>query len=122
MERAIQKAANETFEMMPGVRAYRNNTGSVKRGKCFIEYGLRSHRGETGGADNILCVETRAFGPRVGLFVGVELKDRGCKPDPDQYEWAQRLEQEGAGIWIWGDDMQTIANRIVDIQRTGRAA
>lgn len=114
MERDIQKDAVRAFNMMPGVRAFRNNSGSAKRGKCYVEYGLRAERGERGGPDIVLCAD--------GLFIGVELKDLGEKPKPHQYAWGEALESAGNGIWVWGDNLQMLMDRVGEIMRTRKSA
>ena len=40
---------------------------------------------------------------------------------PEQYAWGEALERAG-GIWIWGDDLKTIVERVLAIQKTRRAA
>lgn len=112
-EHPLQSALLDGLNRLPGIRAYRNNTGSIRKSGRFIEYGLRAYRKEVGGADLILCVS--------GLMVGLEIKDKGERPTKEQYAWGAALEAAG-GIWIWGDDLQTIVNRVLEIQRTRRAA
>lgn len=103
----------DAYNKIPRVRAWRNNTGSIKKPGRFIEYGLRAKRGETGGADIILCVD--------GLMVADELKNKGEKPTPEQYAWGEALERAG-GIWMWNDNFNTAISRVQTILRTGRAA
>jgi hypothetical protein len=112
-EHPLQKAALEALNRLPGVRAYRNNTGAIKKGGRWIAYGLRAFHGETGGADLIVCV--------AGMFVAIELKDTDGVPSKEQYAWGEALERAG-GIWIWSTNLQEIVNRVLEIQRTKRAA
>jgi hypothetical protein len=98
---------------LPGVRAYRNNTGAVKKGGRWIAYGLRAFHGETGGADIICCID--------GMFVGIEIKDVGEKPTKEQYAWGEALEKAG-GIWIWSSNLQDIIDRVMTIRETRLAA
>lgn len=112
-EHALQTAVIDALNAMPGVRAYRNNTGAIKKAGRYIAYGLRAFHKETGGADIIACVD--------GLFVAIELKDKGEKPKEEQYAWGEALERAG-GIWIWETDLQRIIDRVAEIRRTRRAA
>jgi hypothetical protein len=108
-EHPLQSALLDGLNKLPGIRAYRNNSGW----KGHVAFGLRTTRNENGSPDLVLCVE--------GLFVGCELKDRGKKPTAEQYAWGEALERAG-GIWIWGDDLKTIVERVLAIQKTRRAA
>ena len=99
-EHEIQKAGIDLLNTMPRVRAYRNNTGAIKKGGRFIAYGLRSFHGETGGADVFVLVD--------GLGCTIECKKPGEKPTKAQLEWAERWRAAGGLYWV----AETVAEMI----------
>lgn len=96
-EHEVQKAGLELLNKMPRVMACRNNSGAIKKAGRYIEYGLRSKRGETGSPDTIILVD--------GVICACEVKDPGKEPTPEQYAWAARWIACG-GRWWWATTLQ----------------
>ncbi|MHC1728040.1 MAG: hypothetical protein AB9866_18900 [Syntrophobacteraceae bacterium] len=68
---------------------WRNNTGTARKGKCYVKFGLK------GSADII--------GLHQGRFVAIECKDKGKGIEEDQIKFQQEVERAG-GIYYLAND------------------
>jgi hypothetical protein len=74
----------DALAIEPGVVAWRNNNGTIKRGRRYVRFGLSK-----GAADIVAIV-----GP-AGRFLALECKTAKGKQSQDQIDWA--LEVKFAG-------------------------
>ncbi len=91
----------QALSLEPGVIAFRNNSGAVRRHGGILRYGLG-----VGGADIIAIVR--------GTFVALECKT-GSQQSDEQRIWQRKVEGAGAVYAIVRDVMAALA-----IVRTAR--
>lgn len=86
-ESEIQREIVKALEFFPDLLIWRNNTG--RRGG--ITYGLSK-----GSADLVGLIRCDT-GPYqgAGVFVALEIKAQGKKPDVDQVAWGKRVRDTG---------------------------
>lgn len=73
----------------PGVVAWRNNNGTIKRGKRYVRFGLAK------GAADIVAV----VGPG-GRFLALECKTATGRPSQDQIDWALEVRFAGGLFFV----------------------
>jgi len=97
-EKEVQRAILDTLDAL-GVRAWRNNVGSIsaehKGRKRFVRFG------EVGAAD-ILGVL-----PGTGRLCAVEVKRPGNHPTPAQIRWMVDMNERG-GFAFWATSARTV--------------
>lgn len=76
----------KTLEILPGVYAWRNNTGAGKRGGGYVQYGKK-------GSGDFLGLL------RGGRFLAIEAKVPGEKQTADQIEFQREVENKG-GLYL----------------------
>ena len=78
---------------LPGVLAWRNNTGALKdiNGR-LVRFGAK-------GSPDVLVIAA-------GRFIGIELKTRTGRQRPDQVTWKRACEAAG-GVYVLARDVET---------------
>ena len=79
--------------VLPGVLAWRNNTGALKdiNGR-LVRFGCK-------GSPDVLVIAA-------GRFIGIELKTRTGRQHPDQVTWQRACEAAG-GVYVLARDVET---------------
>jgi len=86
-ENEIIKDIAKTLEILPGVYAWRNNTGAVKRGPGrYVRFGKK------GSGDFLGLIKG-------GRFLAIEAKQPGENQSPDQVEFQEEVEALG-GLYL----------------------
>lgn len=101
-EKDVQAACLQWLNTVPGIRAWRQNTGvfigSYKRKRDGITKTRRVKFGETSQGD------IGGIGP-VGVRIEIEVKRPGKYPDADQIAWMDFIRNHG-GIAFWCDSLR----------------
>lgn len=103
VEQELTRAVLDALRKLPGVKAWRNNTG--RRGHIVF--------GEVGSPD-VMCV----VAPH-GTFVGIELKMPGKQATPEQAAWLARIGEVG-GMTVVATTLQDALAPVLWLLANGR--
>ena len=98
LERDVQASILDWLNLLPGCKAWRQNTGvkayKDRQGrKRLVKYGV------TGQSDVTGLIH--------GIRLEVEVKRPGKKPTSDQDDWLVMIQQQG-GISTWADSLEKL--------------
>jgi len=119
-EREIQAAILAFLRTVPGVVAWRNNTGAVSTGHRFVRFGFRGASdivGFTSGAVSSTATVPAALShvtvkmpppSPIAIFLAIEVKREGHYPTAEQQAFLDIVKQAG-GIAICAHSVEDVA-------------
>ena len=106
-EAVIQTQIMDTLAGRFGLTLWRNNSGSARKGKCWVRYGLAR-----GSADLI------GIAAPMGRFVALEVKAPGEHADPHQIAWLDNVRASGGiAAVVHSVEEALLAVRLAEVNR-----